>query len=89
MTNQVERGGPMADDLTTMIDGFQAMAWLEQHSWDIGMDGTCRSCSLFAGQLFKGRSPAEALPLRCAQAQAMQARVDAAIGVIRRHRPGS
>ncbi len=80
----------MGDDLNVMIDGFQALAWLDEHSYEVGMggtDGTCRPCSRFAAELFRGKEPRSVLGLRCEPAQDRQRQVDAAIAVIKRERP--
>lgn len=81
----------MDTDLGIMIDGFRALAWLDEHSQAVGLaGGSCRECSAYAAALLhsyspdKDWSPARILHLRCATAQAMQRQVDAAVEVIDR-----
>ncbi len=74
----------MDRDLGVMIDGFQALTWLMDHSEDIGLGGSCRPCSQFAAALLGGATPAGAAHLRCSVAQLMQRQVDAATETMRR-----
>ena len=77
----------MDRDLGVMIDGFQALVWLQEHAEEVGLGGTCRPCSLFVAALFRGTEPGKVLHLRCQVAQMQQRQVDAAIEVIKRRCP--
>jgi hypothetical protein len=97
VANAYERGvaagrAQVAADLQTMADGFQALAKLDEHSYSAGIPfvpyggrpgSWCGPCSKFAAALLRHETPAEALHLRCPQAQAWQQQVDAAVGLVK------
>ena len=74
-------------DLGVMIDGFRGLIWLDGHSDEVGLGGSCRECSAYVVALLRNADPVEALRLRCAAAQAVQRQVNAAIEVINRRYP--
>ncbi len=74
----------MSRDLDVMVDGFRALVWLDEHSDQIGLGGTCRPCSRFTAALLHGAPPKLVVTLRCETAQAMQQQVDAAIEIVQR-----
>jgi hypothetical protein len=83
-----------ADDLEVMVRGWFALAELDSHSTSAGIpfvphggapEAWCQDCSRFASALLRRVAPADALHLRCAQAQAWQRQVDVATEVAKAH----
>ncbi len=67
-------------------DGLVALRWLSGHADQVhaGLDGgqRCVPCGRFVAAILRGAQPQAAVSLRCDEAQAYQACVDAAYRVV-------